>query len=585
MGVGMMKKIFGLASVLVLMLVALAVSALAQPTLSQIANQTINEGSLLRLQIASSLPDNGTSAFSFCAASAPTVCSTFSATQLIGSTMASIFTLSNTTAELNWTPNFAQAGTYVFNINVADVNSSSTNAFTVTVNDVPPGFTVTSLALGSKSQERSNPKADAEKNWNINITGIVTITNIGGETIKNLKLDKVTGLSKYSSAFANANSFAVTLAATELAPGSSTTATVILRVPENLDAINSNGEHVAFDVAQFTFSGTKADGVTALSPVTSTVNMMAENNLKFKSGKLKFDGKSEKVDDDDTVDNIKPGMVIELELEVESKFKDKDDVDVEDIVIKVESTGNSDDLDVDEEDEIDAISPEDTEVVTISFDVEDDASKGKESMQISLEGVDENGARNGERWDLTLDIKREDHEIEIKSATLIPSSLSCEASAELSASIRNTGRRDEDKVYLRVYSTELNNFNSNVEIGSLDANNEETRTFTVPVPVDTPAGTYRLTIETYYDVGTKSDTDAKVLTKQACAAAQPPEDKKEPIVVVPLPTGTNQTPAVTTPVSEAKGFFDSTGFITLLIFGYIVVLGGGAMVLIKLLRK
>lgn len=586
----MMKKIFGLASVLVLMIVAMAVSAFAQPAISSIADNTINEGSLLRLQIASSAPDNGSSAFSFCAASGQTSCSSFSTTQLIGTTRANISTLSNTAAELNWTPDFSQAGTYVFNVNVSDVNSSTNDTFIVTVNDVPPSFTVTSLALGSKSQERSNPKADDEKNWNVNITGIVTITNNGGETIKNIKFDKVTGLSKYSSAFANANSKSVTLAATELAPGASTTATVILRVPENLDAINSNGEHVAFDVAQLTFSGTKADGVTALSPVTSSVSIMAENNLNFKSGKLLFDSKSEKIDDSDTVKDIKPGMALELELEVESKFKDKDDIDVEDIVINVESTGDTDDLDVDEEDEIDAISPEDAEAVKISFDVEDDASKGKESLLISLEGIDENGARHGETWELTLDINREDHEIEIRSATLAPSSLSCENSAELSASIRNSGRRDEDKVYLRVYSTELN-FNSNVEIGSLDANDEETRAFTVPVPVDTPAGTYRLAIETYYDVGTKSDTDAKVLTKQACekAAAQPPAETKgkEPVVVVTLPEdGTVKTPEAAAPAPEAKkGFLDSTAFIALLILGYVVVLGGGAMVLIKLLRK
>ncbi len=594
----MMKKMFGLASVLVLMIVAMAVSVAANPLLSGIGAKSVNEGSRLSFLITSTAADNPASsptAFRICSVVSPAVncigtapnANGFSSLA-IGATTANITNLSNTQAQFNWTPDFTQSGTYTIRFNASDADSSTAENVVITVADVPPSFTVTSLSLGSKSQDRSNPKADDEKDFNVNVSGIVTITNTGGETIKNLKFDRVTGLSKYSSSFANVNSNSVSLAATELAPGASTTATVILRVPENLDAINSNGDHVAFDVAQLTFSGTKSDGV-ALSPVTSSVSMMAENNLKFNLGKLLFDSKSEKIDDGDTVKDIKPGMVIELELELESKLKDKDDLDIEDIVVTVESTGDTDDLDVDEEDEIDAIGPEETATSTISFDVEDDALKGKESMVISLEGVDENGAKHGETWELTLDITREDHEIGIKSATLIPSSLSCEASAELSVSIRNTGRRDEDKVYLRVYSTELN-FNSNVEIGSLDSNDEETRTFTLPVAVDAASGTYRVNIETYYNVGTKSDTDAKVLAKQACEKAQPPKkEEKGPIVVVPLPDNgivKTPTPEVVTPAPEPKkGFLDSKAFIAVLILGYVAVLGGGSIVLIKLLRK
>ncbi len=585
----MMKKIFGLASVLVLMIVAAAFSVFAQPTLPSIGDKTINEGQLLQFTgTLTAGPDSGGSIFAICSAGSATgTCIGAPSISLAGTT-ANITNLSSTQFQFNWTPAFTASGVYFINLSVRDADSTDNETIKITVNDVPPSFTVSSLSLGSKSQDRSNPKADDERDRNVNVTGIVTITNNGGETIKNLKFDRVTGLSKYSSAFADANSKSVTLAATELAPGASTTATVILRVPENLDAINSNGDHVAFDVAQLTFSGTKSDGVTALSPVTSSVSMMAENNLKFKIGKILFDSKSEKIDDGDTVDDIKPGMALELELEVESKLKDKDDLDIEDVVITVESTGDTDDLDVDEEDEIDTISPDETVVSTISFDVEDDASKGKESLLISLEGVDENGAKHGEAWKISLDIKREDHEISIKSATLVPSSLSCDASAELSINIRNTGRRDEDKVYLRVYSTELN-FNSNVEVGSLDSNDEEARSFTVPVAVDAASGTYRVNIETYYNVGTKSDTDAKVLAKQACEKLQPPkeDEKKDSVVVVPLPEdGTVKTPEIVTPApEEKKGFFDSKAFMAVLILGYVAVLGGGSMVLIKLLRK
>ncbi len=591
----MMKKIFGLASVLVLMIVAMAVSVAANPVLSGIGAKSVNEGSMLSFTIASTAADNPAgfpTSFRICRVISPAVdCigaapSTNGFSSLaIGTTTANITNLSNTQAQFNWTPDFGQAGTYTVRFNASDADSSTSENVVISVADVPPSFSVASLSLGSRNQDRSNPKADNDRDFNVNVTGIVTITNTGGEAVTNFKFNSIVGLSKYSGAFVNPNSFGVTLAAATLAPGASTTATVTLRVPENLDAVNNNGEHVAFDVAQLSFSGTKADGVTALSPVTVPVSMMAENNLRFKSARALFDGRTLRVDDGDTIDNIKPGTRVDLELEVESRFKDADNVDVEDIVVLAESIGDQDDLDVDEDVDVDSLSPGDVEIVAISFEVEPDASRGDESMVITLDGIDENGARYGERFDLALEIDREDHEISILSASLSPKAVSCEASSDLVVSIRNTGRRDEDKVFLRVFSTELNNFNRNVDIGALNENDEETTAFTIPVPVDTPAGTYRLNIETYYNVGTRSDNDAAILTKQACGAEKEPEPPvKEPVVVVPV-TPTNQTP-VGPVLPETKGsFLDSTAFTALLILGYVVVLGGGTLMLIKLLRK
>ncbi len=591
----MMKKIFGLASVLLLMVVALAVSVAANPVLSAIGAKSVNEESLLSFTITSTAADNpagSPTAYRICRIIAPAVDCIGTAPDangflslVIGTTAANITNLSNTQAQFNWKPDFTQAGTYNVKFDASDANSSTSENVVITVADFPPSFSVTSLSLGSRTQGRSNPSADNERDLNINVTDIVTITNTGGETLTNLKFNNIVGLSKYSSAFVNANSFAVSLAATTLAPGASTTATVTLRVPENLDAVNSNGEHVAFDVAQLSFGGTKADGVTALSPVLSTVSMIAENNLRFKSARALFDSKSLIIDDGDTIDNIRPGTRMELEFEVENRLRDRDNLDIEDILLVAESTGDTDDLDVDEDVDIDALGPKDVEVVSVAFEVEPDAARGKETILITLDGIDENGARHGERFDLTIDIERKDHEIAILSAALSPRTVSCEESSDLLVQMRNTGRRDEDQVFLRVFSTELNNFNRNVEVGTIDGNNEETRTFTVPVPAGTAPGNYRLTIETYYNVGTKSNTDSAILTKQACAREEEPQppEAEPPVVVVPLPPA-NVTPVA--PAPEAReSFFDSTGFIALLIFGYVVVLGGGAMVLIKLLRK
>ncbi|MBI2137456.1 hypothetical protein HYU12_02975 [Candidatus Woesearchaeota archaeon] len=603
--------------VFLLTIVAAAVSAFAaDPTLTLIDEKVVNEGELLAFTIISSAADSASAetpvTFKMCKALsiADTAC-TLSVPNAagfseitVGTTTANITNATKTTAQFNWTPDFTQAGAYFIRVSANDGDSSDAKNFKITVNDVPPLLTVTNLKLGDSKTERSNPRATDEKDRNKNLTGTVTLTNKGGETIKNIKFSKITGTGKYANAFANQNSFGVTLPATvaELLPGASVDATVTLRVPENLDAVDSTLKAAAFNVAQLIFTATKADG-TAIAPITSAVTMQARNNLQIKTSTIQFNGKSEKLSNGKTVDTIKPGMSITVELEVENKFKDDDEVSIEDIEITALSTGDDKDLDVDENENIDDLGPEDTETIQLEFTVEDDARKGREPLEITLEGIDENGAIYGEKWEVDLDIEREDHEISVQSTSLSSETISCQEATELTVQIKNTGRNKEDDVFLRVFSPEIANYQSNLEIGTLDENDENTQRFAIPVPESLVPGSYRVTIETYYDVGKKSDTDAEIIKKEACVKPQEPAKPQEPsvpdVVVVPTPpttvtqpttptTTTTQQPPITgavTATPEKESFLDSSAFMALLILGYVVVLGGGALALIKLLRK
>ena len=89
----------------------------------------------------------------------------------------------------------------------------------------------------------------------------------------------------------------------------------------------------------------------------------------------------------------------------------------------------------------------------IEFEIDEDMNEDDEDLEIILLGEDENGAKHGENWEISLDIERETHEIGIRKVTVHPETVLCEKETEISVDIRNTGRRGEDEVYLRIYNS------------------------------------------------------------------------------------------------------------------------------------
>ena len=55
---------------------------------------------------------------------------------------------------------------------------------------------------------------------------------------------------------------------------------------------------------------------------------------------ITFDGQSEGIDDEDSVNDVKPGNEISIEFEIENRYDDDEDVEIEDIEITVEGGAN-----------------------------------------------------------------------------------------------------------------------------------------------------------------------------------------------------------------------------------------------------
>ncbi len=537
----------------------------ADPSMAVIPAQSVNEGKQLIFNITASAPDFGAT-------------NSFSKNVTFGT----LTPVSNTAATFAWTPTFSDAGVFDINFSVQDGDSRNSKVARITVVNVPAEISSTStLSLGGSSQKRSNPRADDVADREVNVSGTVTITNTGSETLTNLSLSGVsTKLGLSSTDLLVSASFG----STSLAIGQTTTATVTARVPEKLDAVDSNLNPASFSVASLTFSANSQTG----GPVTAAADlkMQAENKLDLQDIDVAFGTKTESVDNGDSVDGLKPGNQVTMRVKAENRFSSKEDLEIEDIELVVES----DDLDLDEDEDFGTLGPREEDTASISFEIDEDAEDQDNDVEIRIEGRDENGARHGEKWTIQLEVERKSHEVAIDEFTLVPSTLGCQDEAQLSVTIRNVGRSDEDEVILRIESPELK-YGSVIDDLELDEDDDSTHRFVIPTK-NLSKGTYRITIETYYESDHLSNRDVALLRAEGCstegtAPVTPPvqtEPEDSGIEVVPR---TEEPPVSGEPEQEEKkvSFFEKPEYVALLVAANVAVLVGAVWLFSQLFAK
>ncbi|MBI2574261.1 hypothetical protein HYV82_00050, partial [Candidatus Woesearchaeota archaeon] len=526
------------ALVAVFAIVLMAVIANAFPIMNPIGAKSVNEGSALTFNISinESFPGSPGSGTNF---------SNFSSATMKG---AQLKKFNNTLATFTWTPPFDTSGSYTVNFTAANGTASAADPITasvgepitITVNDVPASMTASGLTLGGKSQARSNPRSDDEVDENILITGSMTVTNNGIEPITGLNVTSITPSGFSSSAI---NMTVTSISATSINASETSTITFQARIPEDLDAVDSNTlEEKTFTVATITVKGTPATGGTITK--TASATMQAENNLRIKDVKVTVDDDSEDVDDGDTVENVRPGAKATVEIKIENRFGKDDDVDLQDVEVRV----INDDLDLDEDETAGDISPKKTKTVIIKFDVDEDADEDDYEIEIEAEADDENGAKHGDKLKFRLEVEREEHEITIQTAEMSPESAACEATSDLRVSVKNTGQNDEDDVFIRVASPDLQ-FGTVIGPFDLDEDDSKSYTIQIPVPANISAGIKRVGVETYFEGDELSDKDVALLRKGSCSGetTTPPPKTDKPVEVVtpPPPPVVAQPPAET----------------------------------------
>jgi len=460
-----------------------------------------------------------------------------------------------------------------------------------------PAMTVsTALTLGNTKQEASNPLADDASDRDIYVTGTVTITNTGTETLSSFKLNSVLGKTGFTDTDLKTN---VSFAATTLAVNGTMTATYKMRIPEKLDAISATTfKEISFDVADVVLAATGSSQVTA----TTAVKMQRENRLEVENVRLCVNGRCKNVDDGDDIDNLHPGDKIELEITVENLFSDsdKEDLDIEDVELEWEI--DDDDFNEDEDENMGDINADSKETETFSFEIEDDVKDGNYDLDIKVTGTDENGADHAHKIQIDLKVERKAHEIDIRRATANPSKLACgQFTGRVDVAFTNIGRRNEDEVIIGISHEELG-ISESIGPFDLDEDDSDTQSMSYSVPETAKPGNYLIVVKSFFDISAQSDEttvevevpdcDGKLAAAEAATSSSETQtEAKVKALEAQLEAANNaqvlqkRTRASSTSTSSEDSFKESAWYTALLVLITLMILGALVTIVMKFFKR
>ena len=571
-------------------------NAPAGPVMPSISDKTVNENDQVSFTVTLQQgPDNGSTVWS-----------------LTDTSVGSLSAKTDTQATFSMNASFVSSDTtYDQTITASDNDSSDNASFTITVRNTGNGVSISAIDFGGDDQERSNTELDDdEDDYEINTSSTFTVTN-NEAVAKDIEVSWSTA-SKYKVVFEDTvpsktvtdNGDAIIIQ--DVSPGESVDVRLNARVPEDLDSFF--GDLDDLDNQEKVNIGTLTAQAQNVATVTSNMFMQAENMLEIDELTITIDGDDDEYDDGDTVEEISPGVEIEIELRARNDYSSSDELDMEDVEFAI--FADDGDLEVEEDEEIDDISPRDEETATLSFTLDDDIDEDTYDVVITLQGEDENGARHGEQYELEFEVEREDELIEIKRATLDRSEVTlCDFDSRrvnLDVEIENEGQDDSDEVALVVRNDELDIDERRLNL-DLDEGDDYENTYSFTIPENTRTGTYFINVLTYFDFDDYDDDDASerelvTLRVNECPDSgqdgqddqddgdgtdgqdgqdgQDDQDDEEVVVITPPEQNQTEGDVVAVPVKEKEEQPDFL-YLGLLGLGYLVVI---VLILVLLVR-
>ncbi len=571
------------------------------PTLDSISDKSVNEEDQLSFTITTNTQaDNGSTSWS-----------------LEDSSIGSLSDTNATHATFTWTaPIVGEDTVYTQNVTVSDDDSSDTQSFQITVFDVNQGIAVSDISFGGSSQERSNPELDDDdSDYDIYDDATFTITNNDGSSINNVDISWPSG-SKYNISYVSRvvdtgslptvteqdNSIQLN----EIQPGQTVTINLRARIPEDLDCFfkdRSNPRDRKNTIGELAVSA------PSILTTKSDVIMEAENRLEIEELEICIDGDCDDYDNRDEVEEISPGAEVEIALNAENKYSSSTDLEFEDVEFNI--FVDQDELDEDEDVDIGDIDQGDERSESYTFTIDRDTEEDDYTIEIRLYGEDENGAMQGEYWEIDFEIEKLDEMIEIRELSLEDSSLDlCQREwTYLNARIENLGSDDSDEVVFAAKNGPLDFEYEKLYI-DLDEGDDWEERIRIDLPDDIRSGSYSIAAYTYFDRDNyiddeNDDLDVVTLRVEECDTNgnngdsngddnggdngdSNGDDDQDVVVITPNETGTTnggtQTGnVVAEPVESGMSTSDKI-YVGLLVLGYIVVILVILGLLVRLFR-
>jgi len=264
---------------------------------------------------------------------------------------------------------------------------------------------------------------------------------------------------------------------------------------------------VSFNDNTFVFD---VDGFSTYAIITdnSTTTVVTTDTLTYSGLEITIDVKSDSDRENDisSGDTIKAEPGDDLEFKINIKNPTLEDLEVEAEVIIDDVAG--DDLEDDVDFDVDA---EDREDDKIEFTIPENAEHDEYDVELTLYLEFDNGTSYDIDYDLTLDVKRERHEIIIENIDLSKNLEDCGYRGKLSTTIVNRGR-DEEDVTLELVNNELN-INKKIEFeADYEYDDKYKKSFDIKTK---ESGKYNLILNAYYD-DILADTEEIMLEVEEC---------------------------------------------------------------------
>ena len=324
--------------------------------------------------------------------------------------------------------------------------------------------------------------------------------------------------------------------------------------------VGFGGHSIPTDDTVFGMSYATFDPITfEPSPSPPYYNYTDVCGLSFNEIKSYRDNDKQSADENGgSIKKVKPGSSIELKMKIENLYNDNTDNDIENVLITgtIENIDDGDELE-EETDEFD-VKTEDKESVTLTFSVPYGVDEDDYDLTLIMEG-------DGSEYDfdyrnivkMTVEVKKDKHEMVIAKADLNRESVDCDRNVQLSVRAYNIGDEDEDDVIIRISSDTLGlseeETYETIDEGSSD--NDVSKTFHLIIPANALTGTARLKVEVVYDGDDKTETKYVDLMVNECT------DATTTTTVTTTSLTTQTTTASTTPTGNVVAGDTSTGIV------------------------
>ncbi len=317
--------------------------------------------------------------------------------------------------------------------------------------------------------------------------------------------------------------------------------------------------------------------------VSASTTLYMETRERLIIDKVKINCDSlETVTEGSTIDNVAPGQTCQLTVKVKNTFSDG--TEIEDI--EIEAKPDNGDVDGDNAD-ITSLDDGDSQEKTLELKVDADADDRKVNVKITVEGKDENGAQHKDELNFKLEIERLKHDLPITKMVISPTQAKpCETSRiEVNVYVENKGQRDEDEVAVELSVPGLS-FSKKITDVSIDQDEEEKITFSIPITSTSPAGSFKATAKSFFDnVGQSQSKTADVVIVKCTndVVTVPPAQNNQnfqtsPVsnpVVTPPPFVNDIVvvpPAGSNTQTQGTSFFDSALFTGVLVMANLLAL-------------